>query len=398
MDLKKQRRQYLFICLVYLFYYASYTSYFSFLTVYLKGWGYGTGDIGLIMTCNSLINLISQPLLGQLSDTRFPIKRIVTVGMLVTIPGAFLLGPTVGFFPLALASILLVAFFDYSMIGLLDTWTNLAKADNPRINYSVARGMGSLSSAVAALVIGDALARFGNDKIFLFHALFMALALVFVLLFQGIPCAGRRAKGEKAESMGQALRVLFRNKKYRYYIIAVFLVNMGWRAILTYMPSILIDFGGNSRHQGIAMAMCTIGIAPFMFFYPRLLKRFGIERMIQVGYLLTALRVLSICLVRDLWMMVWIQLFESVSFGIFQPSTIEYVSTIIPPKNRALAVTVGAAVQMALCGTVGNYFAGIFLEHFSFRWMFLIFGAVALAGFDLMRMSVKAPAEAADPA
>ena len=179
MDLKRQKRQYLFICLVYLFYYASYTSYFSFLTVYLKGWGYGTSDIGLIMTCNSLINLVSQPLLGQLSDTRFPIKRIVTVGMLVTIPGAFLLGPTAGFFPLALASILLVAFFDYSMIGLLDTWTNLAKADNPRINYSVARGMGSLSSAVAALVIGDALARFGNDKIFLFHALFMALALVW---------------------------------------------------------------------------------------------------------------------------------------------------------------------------------------------------------------------------
>ena len=35
----RQNRQYLFICLVYLFYYASYTSYFSFLTVYLKGNG-----------------------------------------------------------------------------------------------------------------------------------------------------------------------------------------------------------------------------------------------------------------------------------------------------------------------------------------------------------------------
>ena len=385
----RQNRQYLFICLVYLFYYASYTSYFSFLTVYLKGNGYATSEVGLVMTCISLINLVSQPLLGQLGDTRFSIKKIVTVGMLITIPGAFLLGPVVGAFPLALASILLIAFFDYSMIGLLDTWTNLAKEKNSRINYSVARGMGSLSSAVAALFIGDLLDRVGNDKIFAFHAVFMLAALVFVLCFDEVPCAGRRAAGGRGESMGRALRALFSNKKYSYYIVAVFLVNMGWRAIITYLPVILLDFGGSSQHQGIAMAMCTIGIAPCMFLYPRLLRRFGIERMIQAGYLLTVLRILSICLVRSLWMMVFIQLFESISFGIFQPSMIEYVSGIIPPKNRALAVTVGAAVQMALCGTVGNYFAGIFLEHFSFRWMFLIFGAVALGGFVLMRKSVK---------
>ena len=392
MTLKAQKRQYAYICLIYLFYYASYTSFFSFLTVYLKGYGYATSDIGLINTCIALANLVSQPLLGQLGDTRFTIKKIVTVGMLITIPGAFLLGPAVGVFPLALASILLVAFFDYSMIGLLDTWTNLSKEDSPIINYSVARGMGSLSSAVAALFIGDALALFGNDKIFLFHAVFMIIALVFVQFFKEVPCTGRKKNGGRTESIGRALSELWRNKKYRYYIIAVFLVNMGWRAIITYMPTIILDFGGNSRHQGIAMAMCTIGIAPFMFIYPKLLKRFGINKMIQAGYILTAIRVLSICLVQNLWMMVFIQLFESISFGMFQPSMIEYISTITPQKNRALAVTVAAAVQQALCGTVGNYFAGIFLEHFDFRLMYLIFGAVAVLGYAVMRKSVKSPA------
>ena len=391
--MQHDKKQYRFICLIYLFYYAAYTSYFSFLTVYLKGEGYSTSDVGLVMTCISLINLISQPLLGQLGDTRFSIKKIVLVGMAITIPGAFLLGPSVGVFPLSLASILLIAFFDYSMIGLLDTWTNLSKEKNHRINYSVARGMGSLSSAIAALIIGDALDRFGNDKIFVFHAIFMAIAMVFVFCFDEVPCAGRKANGEKAESMAHSLKVLFSNKKYSFYIISIFLVNMGWRAIITYLPVILLDFGGSSQHQGIAMAMCTIGIAPCMFIYPRLLKRFGINRMLQVGYLLTVVRILSICLVQNLWMMVFIQLFESISFGIFQPSMIEYVSTIIPPKNRALAVTVGAAVQMALCGTVGNYFAGIFLEHFDFRLMFLIFGLVALAGFTLVHKSVKIPLE-----
>ncbi len=390
MDLKTQKRQYFYICMVYLFYYAGYTAYFSFLTVFLKGEGYGTSDIGLVMTCISLANLVSQPLLGQLGDTRFSIKRIVAVGMCVTIPGAFLLGASAGVFLLALGSILLVAFFDYSMIGLLDTWTNLSKEENPRINYSVARGMGSFSSAVAALLIGDALARFGNDKIFLFHGVFMAAAFVFVLLFREVPCAGKARSGERRESMGEALRSLFRNRKYRCYIIAIFMVNMGWRSIITYLPVILLDFGGNSSHQGIAMAVCTIGIAPVMFVYPRLLKRFGIERMIQAGYLLTIVRVFSICLVQNLWMMVWFQAFEAVSFGILQPSMIEYVTKATPAKNRALAVTVAAAVQMALCGTVGNYLAGIFLEYFNFHLLFFAFGCIGTAGFLVLRRSVKA--------
>lgn len=392
MDLKKKKQQYFYICMIYLFYYAAYTAFFSFLTVYLKGNGYTTSRIGFIMTCISLANLVSQPLLGQLSDTRFSIKRVVAVGMCITIPGAFLLGPAVGIFVLALGSILLVAFFDYSMIGLLDTWTNLSAAENPLINYSVARGMGSFSSAIAALLIGDVLTKFGNDKIFLFHAIFMAIALVFVFLFREVPCAGRSEKGQKAESMGKSLYLLWSNKKYRYYIIAIFMVNMGWRAIVTYLPVILLDFGGSSQHQGIAMAVCTIGIAPVMFIYPGFLKKYGINRMIQAGYLLTVIRIFSICFVQNLWMMVWFQAFEAISFGILQPSMIEYVTQATPPKNRALAVTVAAAVQMALCGTVGNYLAGIFLEFFDFHLLFLVFGIISLLGFAVLRRSIKAPA------
>ena len=114
------------------------------------------------------------------------------------------------------------------------------------------------------------------------------------------------------------MRGLFSNKKNSYCSGGVFLGNMGWRGIISGRPVILLDFGGSSQHQGIAMAMCTIGIAPCMFLYPRLLRRFGIVRMIQAGYLLTDLRILRIGLVRSLWMMVFIQLFESISFGIFQ--------------------------------------------------------------------------------
>lgn len=389
MDITKQKKHYLYIGLVYLFYYAAYTSYFSFLTVYLKGHGYSTSMVGLVFTCISLINLVSQPLLGYLADTVMPIKRIVAIGMIITIPGAFLLGQTIGVFPLALASILLIAFFDYSMIGLLDTWTNLAKEENPSINYSVARGMGSLSSAGAALIIGNALDKFGTDSMFVFHAVFMLMALAFTLLFAEVPCANKKKKGQKSKSMVQALLELWSNRKYRYYLMAIFMVNMGWRAIVTYLPVVIMDFGGTSQHQGVAMAVMTIGIAPFMFIYPRLLCRFGIERMIQVGYLLTILRILSISLVGNLWMMILFQGFEAISFGIFQPSMIEYITVITPPQNRALAVTVTSAVQLALCGTVGNYFAGVFLEYFNFRWMFLIFGLVAFLGFALLRRSIK---------
>ena len=99
----------------------------------------------------SLINLVSQPLLSYFGDNHTTIKNIVLAGMAITIPGAYLLGPTVGFLPLALVSVLVVAFFDYSMIGLIDTWINLTKEHNSTIQYSVARGMGSLSSAVTAV-------------------------------------------------------------------------------------------------------------------------------------------------------------------------------------------------------------------------------------------------------
>lgn len=396
MDSKKQKRQYLTIGLVYLFYYAAYTSFFSFLAVFLTEYGYSTGKIGIVFTCTSLINLVSQPILGYISDTKIPIKKIVLTSMIITIPGAFLLGPATGIFPLAIGSILLVAFFEYALIGLLDTWTNLAKQNNKYINYSVARGMGSLSSAVAALFIGGALSRFGMKSMFWFHAGFMLLALVFALQFENIKGwegqdknrDGHLGDGNKS-SMLHALVLLWENGAYRYFLIAVFLINMGWRIIVTYLPTILIGFGGNSEHQGIAMAVMMIGIAPVMFLYPKFLRKMGIQRMLLIGAMLTILRIFSICLAVNLWSMIWIQVGEAISFGIFQPSTIEYINVITPIHQRALAVSVATAVQMALCGTVGNYFAGLMLESVNFHVTYFIFGMIAAVGFILLLISTR---------
>lgn len=389
MDKKKEKKQYVAINLVYLFYYAAYTSYFSFLTVFLAGYGYSTSKIGIVFTCTSLINLVSQPVLGYISDTKIPIKKIVMISMMITIPGGFLLSPTVSIFPVAIASILLIAFFDFALIGLLDTWTNLGKQKNKYINYSVVRGMGSLSSAVAALLIGGALERFGMHTMFLLHAAFMLIALVFCGQFINIPC---QAKGnvnrEEKSTMFRSLIQLWENKSYRYFLIAIFLINMGWRIIVTYLPTMLIGFGGSGKHQGIAMAVMTIGIAPVMFIYPKLLKRFGVNKMLLVGALLTVIRILSISLGTNLWSMVWIQLGEAISFGLFQPSTIEYISAITPLKQRALAVSTATAVQMALCGTAGNYIAGHMLERWNFGSTYLMFGAIAFVGFVLLVFSM----------
>lgn len=373
------------------FYYMAYTASFSFMAVFLKSRSITDAQVGVIYSLMAAVSLVAQPLLGYLADSKVPIKWIVLALMGGAIPVGFLVPPATSSFPLAAAAVLALAFFDQSLVTLLDSWTTQAAEKNARIVYSVARGIGAFTCAVAGFLVGRAISAWGEGTIFWLHAAFMAPALVAACLFASVPCKNRagQRQGEGHYTFWQAGKALLKNRAFALLLGGLLLLNIGNRAVVTYLPMLIGQFGGTAGDQGMAVTMMSVGVFPFMLLYPKLEKRFSNKKVLFFACVLVVGRSLSFALANSLQVAIYMQLLEAAALGLYNPALIRYTASVTPQRLRSSAIALSAAVQVAVCGIVGNALASLFLAYASLRIMFVVYTALAAAGLCLVGSSLR---------
>lgn len=373
------------------FYYMAYTASFSFMAVFLKSRSITDAQVGVIYSLMAAVSLVAQPLLGYLADSKIPVKWIVLALMGGAIPVGFLVPLAASSFPLAAAAVLALAFFDQSLVTLLDSWTTQAAEKNARIVYSVARGIGAFTCAVAGFLVGRAISAWGEGTIFWLHAAFMAPALVAASLFASVPCKNRagQRRGEGHYTFWQAGKALLKNRAFALLLGGLLLLNIGNRAVVTYLPMLIGQFGGTAGDQGMAVTMMSVGVFPFMLLYPKLEKRFSNKKVLFFACVLVVGRSLSFALASSLQVAIYMQLLEAAALGLYNPALIRYTASVTPQRLRSSAIALSAAVQVAVCGIVGNALASLFLAYASLRIMFIVYTALAAAGLCLVGFSLR---------
>ncbi len=367
---------------LYFLYFAGYISFFSFYALYLAEHGLSKSFLGLLSTGTAVANFISLVGTGVLADHMLsPRKIILASGAASALWGFILLwGPNA--LPLALLAVVPVSFLDFALLGSLDAWINLAARHNSQIKYSVARGIGGLSGACVSLILGAVLQVIGRGRIVWFH--FAFYLLVLLVAFQTADVQRPQCKQGKSPSAK-----LWQNRRYLLFLAASLLLFLGWRALLTYLPALVVDFGGGSVHQGLIMAVMSFGAMLVLGLYPRLRRRAGTTVLLGAGAVFMALRMLCMVFVHSMAPLILVQLLEAVSYGLFQPAAMEYIGSITPVGTRATALSVYTAVQMPAGTILANTLAIPLLQAGSVCGMFAVFSALALLGALLLLFSLR---------
>ena len=343
----------------YALFYLGYTSFFPFQTIYLTSIGYGTDMVALLSTCTSIANFLAQLLIGRLPGTAASTRRTI----LLLLALAVLLGFCVGWFhgntALVIVSILSVTLVDFSLIGRFDSYTLC----QPGVHYSTMRTLGSLSGAVATMVLGGVYTRWGITNMFSIHGLCMALCFC---CFLTLPVEGASA-GAVQHGSGFV-------RTFWPLFLGGGLLFLPWRVILVYLPIILINRGGNAAYQGAAMSIMSFSIMPVMLAYPLLRKRFSCRFLLAVGGLAMAVRLGIMAVASAPWVLTAAQLLEAVSYGLPQPAIMEVLGKAAP-ELRPKVVSIWTGIQMALCTVAGNGLVSLLNGYFElntiFGWMIL---------------------------
>lgn len=340
---------------------AAATGAASFATTYLLGKGIPSGTVGALLAAAGLLSCLTQPWLASLADQSKSFlltKMLLILSALCGICYALQLIPDV---PLAVICLcyLLGVWGSDTMSPLLNALCVACQEGGYPINYGAARGVGSVASATASLVLGHIIAKFGIFWMLCFLVLFRLLC---VLSLVGYPKISKslttRARSENSCSVFAFVQ------HYKWYCLS--LVGIGFLGMYlamteNFLVAILERLGGGSSNVGTALFISSISGAPVVFLFSKIRRHFQNSLLLKIAALSFLLRAVLFSLAPSITAIYCIQLLQATSYGLLAPTQVFYAQSKVRPADMVKGQAFVTA-SYALGCAIGNFTGGQLLN------------------------------------
>ncbi|MHB8172341.1 MAG: MFS transporter [Thermincolia bacterium] len=363
-------RQELLLKLFYFFFFTTFAAFLPFLPLYLREIGLESGKIGIIMGIGPLVMLLAQPLWGMVSD--YLQKRILVLRftLLASMVSTLLFPVTTEFTLIALITVL-YTFFQTPITPLADSIV-LTHHEAAGGSFGKVRLWGSLGFALAVVVMGLWLQSTKLINMFTVVAfLYLASFLVTLGLKEQKKAAGQKLTGHVMD--------LLTNKRFLLFLGYSCLIQLTFAAYNTFFGLLFISLGGTTFTLGLAWFIAAISEIPVFLYSRALLLRFGSRKLLVFAGVIFSMRWFFFSLVESPIHILFFQVLQSISFGVFYFSAVNYVNHIVPSQLRSTGQALFAALGFGLGATLGNFFGGMMVEQAGLSTMFMASGFLCLA-------------------
>lgn len=321
---------------------------------FLKNLGLSYVDIGTTIAISALLSSILQPILGRIADTyHYPWQRILLILnliLIISILSMFILPNNHSYLMFALmiiASGCMYPFITYSPFYY--------EHHGIKTNFGVARGFGSLTFTVFALIIGFAL----RDMNFMVIPLFsLASSIMMMIIICLLPDYGYKDNFEKRD---------FRKNIFsKYPVFTLFLVSLIFLMTFQnlfecYMINIIENVGGNISNVGISNSLAAVLELPVMFFFIKILDKADAKKLIIIASLFYIVRSIMICFAQDIVIIYLSQILQMLTFALIVPASVHLTNDMIEDNDQYEAQAfLGATVTVGLI--FANFIGGNVLQ------------------------------------
>jgi len=371
----------------------AYCCIFSFAAVFLLSRGFSNSEVGLTLTIASGLAIACQPLIAAFADKtrRLALRQIVAGLLLVSFLATLLLTVTADLLLLtAILYILLICAF--SSQGSLITSMSMEHINaGVPINFSLARGIGSLAFAILALVLGSLTNQYGGGIVL---PVGIGVSLVGILLVSMFPKAaqpvagGSEAVSEQAVGFAEFAR---RNRRFIALISSIALLYFSHVLINTYTIQIVEHVGGTRVDMGIASAIGGFLELPAMALFPLLMRWIpNSGTVLKWSGVFLVLKTLITLLAPNVGWIYVAQSLQFFAFAMFVPASVYYVNQVIRGADKVKGQA-GMTIALSISGMIGNFLGGIMLDSSGVSFMLAVGLGVSLAGLVLVLLLTERP-------
>ena len=369
-------------------YWAANCSLRGLTAVFLSYHGLTDGQIGytssLIYFCTITLSL----LLSAWADRHplSPLKRTVSALFLLALAAAGVLY----LLPLPVLLMMVIYALDCCFHNCADSILNalmMQYVDNGiPARYGWPRGVGSITYATMAWVLGILMERYTPNIILPVFLLMCGLSLVAILT---LPDPGPRKLRESGRKVSY-IEMLRSNPTLVLLLCACILAGVGQCAGSTFLIRVVEKLGGTSEELGLAMFIQAGVELPAMFASSWLLKRFSARVLLTLSFCAGGLKMLMLALVPSLPLLYGVMAFSVFCFGIFGFASVLFVNSIAGEQEKVRAQSL-----LSLCytsgagGILGNLLAGALIGPLGVSNLLLVSACLCACGAGVMLLCLR---------
>lgn len=341
-------------------YWMSFGLIISFAAVFLHDRGYTNSELGIILALGNIAAFILQPIVADFADRskKWSLPAIIAAITLVMalaqlanfiLPGR---SATVG---LCYALYICCTFLIQPLISSVAAYLESGSA---RINFGIARGIGSLCYALIVAAMGVAVERASSDLVPAAGFAVSLLMLGILLWLARRKSSAPAAQAQKDKSIS-AIEFLRQDPMFALLLLGLSLRYFSHAVINNFMINIVENLGGSSADMGALNAYSAVLELPAMFFFSLLLRRWSSSTLFKFSLVMFAVKGFAVFLAPSMPLLYAAQLTQALSFALYIPASVQYVVDTVPyadqVKGQAFitaTITLGSILASLLGGVM----------------------------------------------
>lgn len=358
----------------------------GYAAVYLQDRGLSNTLIGVTVGGAACLSMVIQPLAAQVveSISGLTVKKVIQalIVMMAVMFGVLTVIPV----PVAGVVILYMGMntLNYCMPPMLSAMGMEFINRGYYLNFGLSRGLGSISYAVCAAVLGIVIDWFfpgvlGYIYVVLAILLFLAVSAMKDLEAEE-PTFQQEIVEREKKPEESIWKTVCKNKTFLCLMIGFCLANMNNAAIATYTVNIIKNLGGSDTILGFANFVSAASEMPVMLLFGYFMKKGNCIRLLKISAVFFLIKPLVLVSANALPLVILGLGLQGLSFGLFTPAAVYYVNSTLIPEQRVKGQAVFSVITAGAATGGGNVLGGWLQDAFGLQAMLWVCAAMALVG------------------
>jgi predicted MFS family arabinose efflux permease len=263
----------------------------------------------------------------------------------------------------------------YSTLSPLVDGTTLSLLGEQRARYGSLRAWGTVGFTVMSASIGFVFERAGLPALFIVYPLTLLALLAAAMTLPSRPVYVRGA-------LLSGLWPMLRQRQWQVFIGSLFVFALGISGLFSFMSITIKALGGSDSLVGLAWTVAALAEIPVMLLGQQLLHHLGARRMLIIGFLATAVRMVIISLAPTAQWLLLPQALNGFSYAFYWLGAMTYGSELAGPERQSTQVGLTVAT-FSLASMVGSAVSGVLFDTLGPAGLFRVLAGFALAAFLL---------------
>lgn len=359
-------------------YFAVFCGLHAYASVFLLSKGFTNTEIGLTLALANVVSVLIQPVIAGWIDKQGKLTNrnvsmfstiCILVGSLLLLiikegkPIIFVIFAFIYMIQMAYQPLIIAMNFEYAKAGC-------------KINFGLARGLGSIGFAIFSALIGQLVSKMGVNVLLIADILVMAFSFIMLLCFikptdmpiENVATADSSDNISTITASDNNSAAVAHNNFFDFaktypsfmaYLVGIICFFFAHNSINDYLIQIITPLGGNESQMGIAIFIAAALELPTMACINILMKKISCKSLLIISGVFFFIKIVIMFLATNITMVYISEICQLAAYALFIPASAYYVDIVMQELDQVkgqaylnCAVTLGGVFSSVVCGRV----------------------------------------------